>query len=105
MPDTRNQSGRSNLLWQEVETEKRDQVCHRRCETSQKEGVVVTRNGKPTSLIIGVEGREWEDLVVQTDPKFWQLIEERRQQKTVSLSEMKKRVLPAKKSRKAGKQG
>ena len=72
-------------------------------ETSQEEGVVVTRNGKPASLIIGVEGREWEDLVVQADPKFWKLIEKRRQEKIISMNEMKQRVLPGKKNTKKKK--
>ena len=72
-------------------------------ETSQEEGVVVTRNGKPASLIIGVEGHEWEDLVVQADPKFWKFIEKRRQEKTISMDEMKHRVLPKGKKQKSKK--
>ena len=67
-------------------------------ETSQKEGVVVTRNGKPATLLIGVEGSDWEDVAYQTSTRFWKLIEERRIQETVSLSEMKKRAFGKKRT-------
>lgn len=70
-------------------------------EASQIEGVVVTRNGKPASLIIGVEGTAWEDLVLQSDPVFWKLIRQRRKEKTVSREEFRRRVLgSSKKTRK-----
>jgi prevent-host-death family protein len=72
-------------------------------ETSQKEGVVVTRNGKPASLVIGVEGSDWEDVAYQTSPRFWKLIEERRNQETVSLSEMKERVFGKKRNKVSSK--
>jgi len=68
-------------------------------KTSQKEGVVVTRNGKPASIVIGVEGKDWEDVAYQTSSRFWKLIEKRRQQETISLTEMKKRALPKEKKK------
>jgi prevent-host-death family protein len=70
-------------------------------ETSQKEGVVVTRNGKPASLVIGVEGSDWEDVAYQTSARFWKLIEERRNQETVSFSEMKRKALGKERTKKA----
>jgi len=66
-------------------------------ETSQSEGVVITRNGKPTSIVIGVEGFDWEDIVIQADPAFWSTMRERRKEKSISADEMRRRVLsPAK---------
>lgn len=61
-------------------------------DAAQKEKVVVTRNGKPAALLIGVEGQDWESVVLQTSSRFWKLIEKRRREKTISLREMRKRM-------------
>ena len=61
-------------------------------EASQKDKVVVTRNGSPSALIIGVEGKDWESVVLQTSAPFWKMIEKRRGEKTISLSEARKRL-------------
>jgi len=76
-------------------------------ETSQAEGVVITRNGRPASLVIGVEGTSWEDLVTQSDPLFWRLLRERRREKSISAAEMRRRVLTSsgKRSRKTRRSG
>ena len=67
-------------------------------DASQDEGVVITRNGQPASIVIGVEGSDWEDLVNQSDPTFWRMFRERRKQKSISAAEMRRRVLsPARK--------
>ena len=67
-------------------------------EASQKERVVVTRHGRPAAVLIGVEGRDWEDVFYQTSPAFWRLIERRRKGKTVPLAEMRRRLgLPSRK--------
>ena len=63
---------------------------------SQRDRVVVTRHGIPTVLMIGVEGADWETLALQTNPSFWQMIEKRRKEKTVSLHTMKKRLVSKK---------
>lgn len=71
----------------------------RRCvEEAQRDRVIITRRGRPAVLMIGVEGSDWEDIVYQTSPAFWKMIQERREEKPVSLQEMRKRLgLPAKK--------
>lgn len=61
-------------------------------EAAQKERVVVTRHGKPAAVVIGVEGLDWEDVVLSMSPSFWKMIERRRQEKTVSMEEMRKRL-------------
>jgi len=61
-------------------------------DEAQKDRVVVTRNGKPAALLIGVEGQDWENVVLQTSAPFWKLIEKRRIEKTISLQELRKRV-------------
>jgi prevent-host-death family protein len=59
---------------------------------SQKESVVVTRHGRPAAIVIGVEGQDWEDLVLRRSPAFWKMIERRRKEKTVPLQEMRRRL-------------
>ena len=59
---------------------------------AQKDRVVATRNGKPAAILIGVEGQDWEIVVLQTSAPFWKLIEKHRKEKTIPLREMRKRV-------------
>ncbi len=61
-------------------------------DLSQIERVVVTRHGKPAAVLVGVEGKDWEDIVLETSPSFWQLIEKRRKQRTLSLKDLKARL-------------
>ncbi len=70
-------------------------------ETAQKERVVLTRRGDPVALVVGLEGMEWEDVVLQTSRPFWKMIEKRRKQKTVSLREMRGRLERAGRKRSA----
>ena len=69
-------------------------------DAAQDERIVVTRNGKPAALLVGLEGQDWETVLLQTSPSFWKLIENRRKEETVSLSEMRKLTkTPRKKKR------
>jgi prevent-host-death family protein len=61
-------------------------------DESQEDRVVITRRGKPAAVLVGVEGQDWEAVVLQTDPKFWKLIRARRKQPTLSLAELKGRL-------------
>ena len=38
---------------------------------SQEDRIVITRHGKPAAVMLGVEGKDWEDLVLQTSSTFW----------------------------------
>lgn len=47
------------------------QKCIKECvDHSQKACVVVTRHGRPSAMIIGVEGKDWEHLVTHTAPEL-----------------------------------
>lgn len=59
---------------------------------SQHERVVITREGKPVALIVGVEGLDQEQLQLGTSDRFWKLITERRSQRTLSRAEPEQRV-------------
>ncbi len=61
-------------------------------DASQKDRVVLTRHGKPSAILVGVEGEDWETVVRETNAEFWNLIQSRRKQKTISLAEMKTRL-------------
>ena len=61
-------------------------------DNAQEDRIVITRHGKPAAVLVGVEGEDWEDVVLQTDPAFWKLIRTRRKQPTLSLDELKKRL-------------
>lgn len=61
-------------------------------DEAQGDRVVITRRGKPAAVLVGVEGEDWETVILEMDPKFWKLIQERRKQPTISLEELKTRL-------------
>ncbi len=61
-------------------------------DEAQEDRVIVTRRGRPAAVLIGVADRDWETVVLQTDPRFWRMIRSRRNQKTVPLAEMRERI-------------
>lgn len=63
-------------------------------DEAQGERVLITRHGKPTALIIGVEGEDLEDLLTRADPSFWKMIEDRRASKRprASLEDVESRT-------------
>jgi len=47
------------------------QKCIKECvDHSQKACVVVTRHGRPSAILVGVEGKDWEHLVTHTAPEL-----------------------------------
>jgi prevent-host-death family protein len=61
-------------------------------DSAQCDRVVVTRRGQPAAVLVGVEGKDWESVVLETSPEFWKLIEERRAEPTLSLEELKREL-------------
>ncbi|MGH2373058.1 MAG: type II toxin-antitoxin system Phd/YefM family antitoxin [bacterium] len=61
-------------------------------DDAQDDRVVITRRGKPAAVLVGVEGDDWESVILQTDPSFWRLIQRRRKQRTLSLKQLKARL-------------
>jgi len=66
-------------------------------DLSQQERVVITRRGKPAGVMVGVEGKDWEEVALQSASTFWKLIEERRNEPTMSMKELRKRLKKRKK--------
>ena len=61
-------------------------------EKAQEDRVLVTKHGKPAALIIGVEGEDLEDLLTMGNPRFWEMIEDRRRKnRSTTLAEVRAR--------------
>ena len=61
-------------------------------EEAQRERLLITRDGKPVALIVGVEGMDEEQLQLGSSDRFWELIAERRKQKTLSRVQLEERL-------------
>lgn len=59
---------------------------------AQRERLLITRDGKPVALIVGVEGMDEEQLQLGSSDKFWELIAQRRKQKTLSRTQLEERL-------------
>ena len=59
---------------------------------AQRGRVVLTRKGKPVALLVGVSGMDWEQIELGHADEFWELIRERRGQKTISREALQKRL-------------
>lgn len=59
---------------------------------SQREHVVLTREGKPVAVLISVKGLDLEQIALGHSDEFWTLIRQRRAQKPMSRKELEKRL-------------
>ena len=59
---------------------------------AQQHQVVITRNGKPVALVVGVEGLDAEQIELGTNPTFWELIAGRRRQRTITRAQLEQRI-------------
>ena len=59
---------------------------------AQRERVVVTRDGKPVALVVGVKGLDAEQLELGTNVEFWELVMERRRQGTITRDELEQQI-------------
>jgi prevent-host-death family protein len=64
-------------------------------DIAQDDHVVITRHGQPAAILVGIEGEEWETVVLQTSASFWRLIERRRKEPTISLEELRANLVKA----------
>ncbi|MFC1974868.1 hypothetical protein ACFLXQ_00550 [Chloroflexota bacterium] len=61
-------------------------------DDAQHERLVITRNGKPVALIVGIEGLDEEQLALGSSDEFWKLITERREQYTISRDKLEQKL-------------
>ena len=59
---------------------------------AQGERIVITRNGKPVALVVGVAGLDAEQLELGSNPAFWELITQRRRQRTITRSQLEEKI-------------
>ncbi len=59
---------------------------------AQHEQIILTRDGRPVALVVGVEGMDEEELQLGSSDKFWKLISERRSEKTMSRAQLERKV-------------
>jgi antitoxin (DNA-binding transcriptional repressor) of toxin-antitoxin stability system len=63
------------------------------CVTAaQADRIVVTRKGRPVALIVGVDGLDAEQVELGSSDAFWQLIGERRKEKTITRAELEREL-------------
>jgi hypothetical protein len=59
---------------------------------AQHDRLILTRNGDPIALLVGVAGLDQEQINLGSSAEFWKLIEESRGAKTISREELEKRL-------------
>jgi hypothetical protein len=59
---------------------------------AQADRVILTRNGAPVALIVGVEDLDQDQVELSGSDGFWRLIAERRKQGTLSRAELERRL-------------
>ncbi len=62
-------------------------------DSAQTDRVVVTRRGEPAVVPLGVEGKDWETVVLEISPAFWDLIAARRREPTLSAEELERQLM------------
>jgi len=62
--------------------------CIRAAQREKK--IVITRNGKPLVVVVGVKGMDLEQVELGYSDKFWTMIAERRKQKTYTREELER---------------
>lgn len=54
--------------------------------------MLVTRNGQPVALVVGLEGLDEEQVQLGSSDEFWRLIADRRAQPTLARVELERRL-------------
>jgi prevent-host-death family protein len=62
-------------------------------QSSQKERILISRDGKPCAVLVGVEDYDAEDLRMATSPDFWRMTRQRRSEgSSIPLAELQSRL-------------
>jgi hypothetical protein len=60
---------------------------------AQAERLLVTQEGKPLVVLVGVQNKDQEDWDLENSPDFWRMIEQRRNRPTLPLNDLKASLL------------
>ena len=55
-------------------------------DDANTERVLITSHGRPAALVIGVRGQDEEEVMLVSNPRFWEMIEESRNQDRTEIS-------------------
>ena len=58
----------------------------------QSEKVIVTQDGRPLALVVGVAGLDQEQVELGSSEEFWKLMAKRRKEKTLSRAEVEQEL-------------
>ena len=61
---------------------------------AQQERVLVTEDGQPRAVVVGLENKDAEDGQFETSPDFWRMIEARRRRPTRPLEVAERDLFP-----------
>lgn len=59
---------------------------------AQGEQILITKHGRPAALVLGVEGKDFEDVIYMTNPRFWEVIRSRRRSRPIPWRLAKRRL-------------
>jgi antitoxin (DNA-binding transcriptional repressor) of toxin-antitoxin stability system len=59
-------------------------------QEAQRERLIITRDGIPVALMVGLEGLDEEQVQLGSSDEFWRLLAERRRQRTMSRAELER---------------
>jgi antitoxin (DNA-binding transcriptional repressor) of toxin-antitoxin stability system len=59
---------------------------------AQHDRVIVTREGQPVAIVVGIEGMDEEQIELGQSEAFWRLMAERRQERTIDRAELERRL-------------
>jgi prevent-host-death family protein len=62
-------------------------------DDANTERILITSNGEPAAIVIGVKGHDMEEVMMVQNPKFWAMIEEsRKSDETLTVAEVRARI-------------
>src|SRR2546428_12648785 len=59
---------------------------------AQRERILITRNGKPVALVVGIAGLDAEQLELGSSAEFWELVSQRRRQRTITREQLEDKI-------------
>ena len=65
-------------------------------EDAQGEDLLVTEDGEPVALVLGVRLKDQEDRDYENDPAFWEMIRQRRAEVPIPWEQVEAELLPSK---------
>ena len=60
--------------------------------SARTERVILTRDGRPVALVVGIEGMDEEQIQLGASDKFWKLMRVRRKEKPISRAALERRI-------------